>query len=425
MENKNILSPRSSLNEAIIKVTNECNLACTYCYMYEGEDNDGSWRLQPKNMTKKTVDAIARVLHRDFYSEHLLEDPRREFQIDLHGGEPLLQSPEFIRYAVPSWTEPIINASEGITVPRITMQTNGVLLNRDHLDVLSDHNVQVGVSLDGSFEANRHRINKGGRSTFDQVMKGVELLNNSYDHIFAGILAVIDIENDPSETVDLFASMGARRIDFILPHGNYRNPPPGMKTKEQRMKAPYGEWMVEAFRAQEKYRHWQRLRMADSILSLMAGKGSELESMGLLKRIGSVVIQTNGAYELNDYLKTTNPDQVANTGKNIFEHSFSEIEEYVNEKAGRLGAMALPHACEPCRLKSVCGGGNFAHRYSSEGLTLQEKFDNPTIYHYDYIKMISYFWGVLHGRGMEDIARADTEKSKEEIIISSYSDAFR
>lgn len=40
----------------VVKVASRCNLNCTYCYFYNMGDD--SYKLQPKFMTEKTIEAM-------------------------------------------------------------------------------------------------------------------------------------------------------------------------------------------------------------------------------------------------------------------------------------------------------------------------------------------------------------------------------
>src|SRR4029078_4898493 len=73
------------LNTMVLNVTNQCNLACTYCYEY-GEDKivDTEHGKQSKFMTEET--ALASV---DF----LLKESARVAHLTFFGGETLLNFP--------------------------------------------------------------------------------------------------------------------------------------------------------------------------------------------------------------------------------------------------------------------------------------------------------------------------------------------
>jgi uncharacterized protein len=53
-----------------------------------------------------------------------------------------------------------------------TMQTNGTLLDDEWAAFFKEHNFLIGISLDGPRELHDvYRVDKGGRPTFDKVMR--------------------------------------------------------------------------------------------------------------------------------------------------------------------------------------------------------------------------------------------------------------
>ena len=56
------------------------------------------------------------------------------------------------------------------------VQTNGTLLDDEWCDLFLEYGCLVGVSLDGDREGNRYRVYPDGRSSFDDVFRGVQLL---------------------------------------------------------------------------------------------------------------------------------------------------------------------------------------------------------------------------------------------------------
>jgi uncharacterized protein len=61
-----------------------------------------------------------------------------------------------------------------------TIQTNGTLLDEEWATFFKDNDFLVGVSIDGPREMHdAYRVNKGGRGSFDQVMRGLEHLTTA------------------------------------------------------------------------------------------------------------------------------------------------------------------------------------------------------------------------------------------------------
>jgi uncharacterized protein len=58
-----------------------------------------------------------------------------------------------------------------------TMQTNGTLLDDEWCQFFKENDFLIGISIDGPRHLhNAHRVDKGGKPTFDRVMRGLRLL---------------------------------------------------------------------------------------------------------------------------------------------------------------------------------------------------------------------------------------------------------
>lgn len=63
---------------------------------------------------------------------------------------------------------------------KICNSANGILLSHEILETFLNLNISIGVSIDGTKEANdKYRIDFKGQSTFDSVLNGINLLNTS------------------------------------------------------------------------------------------------------------------------------------------------------------------------------------------------------------------------------------------------------
>src|SRR5262249_19384967 len=109
------------------------------------------------------------------YLRQLIESHARvpEVTIAWQGGEPTLMGIEFFRRSV--------ELAEGFLKPgqraAWTMQTNGTLIDDEWGAFFKEHDFLIGLSVDGPRELHdAFRVNKGGKGSFDQVMRGLAFL---------------------------------------------------------------------------------------------------------------------------------------------------------------------------------------------------------------------------------------------------------
>jgi uncharacterized protein len=359
-------SSGDAVRQIVLKVHSRCNLACTYCYVYESVDQ--SWRRQPKGMSAATVGQIAQRL-----GEHARKHRPSSISVVFHGGEPLLvgaaaldRVATAIRAAVPTPT----------TVD-FSVQTNGVLLDEAFLDVFRRHDVRVGVSVDGDQAAtDRHRVLPSGRGSYASVARGIRLLAEERNRgIYGGLLCTVDLANDPVATYEwLVEQFAPPRLDLLLPHGNWSVPPPGRPPTFD--ESGYSAWLIAIFdRWYAAAQFETEIRLFDSMILSILGGRSETEALG--PRSAIVTVETDGSYERSDALKTTQ-EGLAATGLNVFEHDFDAAVRATT-------APPLSDTCRACPVLSVCGGGLLAHRYRADN-----GFVNPSVYCADLLRVISH-----------------------------------
>lgn len=207
------------IRQFVLKTRSRCNLACTYCYVYEMADQ--GWRAQPALMAPATA---ARAAER--IAEHAAAHDLPRVDLVLHGGEPLLTAPARLAEPVDA-----VRAAVAAAAPRTrvtaTVQTNGTLLTRGRLAALAAAGIRVGVSLDGGLPAhNTRRVDHAGRPGFAAAARGLRLLARHPDS-YAGVLCVIDLAHDPVETYESLLAFAPPSVGLLLPLANWSSPPPG------------------------------------------------------------------------------------------------------------------------------------------------------------------------------------------------------
>lgn len=359
------------VRELVLKFHERCNIACDHCYMYEAADQD--WRTRPVRMSEAVVDRAAQRL-----AEHAVTHRLNAARVVFHGGEPLLAG-------VPAMERAIL-AFRAALPPDVRLdfavQTNGMLLTEPFLDLFRRHRVRVGVSLDGGRAANdRHRRYANGRSTYDEAVAGLRRLRRPENApVYGGLLCTVDLANDPVGTYEALLAHEPPRIDFLLPHGNWVYPPPGLRPRDG---APYADWLITVFdHWYSAARHRTGIRIFDSIMALLCGGAGGTEMLGL-RPPSAVVVESDGTYEGNDALKTT--DTGPATGLSVHTDSLDSLLAHPAVAGTRQGAAGLGPRCRRCPLVRVCGGGLHAHRYAAGG-----DFSGPSVYCDDLYALIAH-----------------------------------
>ena len=360
-----------SIDTVLLKTASRCNIACSYCYVYQLGDQ--GWRRQPPAMSKSTIDAIVRRL------DELRQAQDRDFAVVLHGGEPLLLGEALLTRLLTGLRTCL---PVGCT---LSVQTNGTLLSDRRLDILADSGATVSVSLDGPAKINdSRRVRFDQRGTFEVTLDGIRRLQRhpAVEQLFSGTLSVVEPSSDPSEVYWFLRGLGVPGMSFLLPDGNHSRLPPG-KTGFDSHKA--GAWLAGLFDVYMSDPDPVPIRVLDDLVKLLLGGSATKEGMGQdLHAI--LIIDTDGTVTKNDTLKSTSDGADRyNEPWSVHSHSLQEIARTAAFRKHAEMQQPTARQCLHCPELSVCGGGMPLYRWSDE-----RGFDNPSVYCTDHLFLISH-----------------------------------
>ena len=358
------------IDTVLLKVASRCNLDCSYCYVYRMGDD--AWRNQPKRMSKAVRRAVVRQL------ANLLSRQQCPFSVVLHGGEPLLIGARSLR----DLCGQLRSALPGPC--GIHVQTNGVLLTDEVIDIFVEYGVGVSISIDGPPEVHdRFRYDRQGGGSFERVWRGISRLTARTDArpLFAGVLAVIDPASRPGSVYRSLKATGAPSIDFLVRDGNRAHLPPG---KESVDSTEFGRWMASLLDIYLSDPDPPRVRVLDDTLRLILGGNSQKEGVGVAD-YGILVIDTDGRINKNDTLKSVGraADRFEREPWSILSDNLFDIVRHSAYADYYRQQQPTALACLACPELGVCGGGMVAHRWSEE-----RGFDNPTVFCADQLLLI-------------------------------------
>lgn len=186
-------TPRLEL--LIFQTTPFCNIECSYCYLPNRLVKD---RIPPSIVSK----AAQGVVDAGWVGDRV--------SVVWHAGEPLAVGPEYLEQLIDACSP--LQAAAHV---QQCIQTNGILISQRFCEIFKERDVRIGVSIDGPRDLHdRHRLTRGGKGTFDTVMRGIAALR---DHgLGFDVICVLTSHSldRATELYEFFTALGASSVGF-------------------------------------------------------------------------------------------------------------------------------------------------------------------------------------------------------------------
>ena len=337
------VSRKPIIRNLILSLTGKCNYKCVYCYA----------SCHPEQ--EMTVETALRAAD-------IAGSSGRTFILQFTGGEPLLAFP-----VLKTVTEYV----EQKRYPAILqLQTNCSLMTSETADYLKEHNIAVGVSLDGRPPVNDSlRKKKDGNSASEATIRGIRLL--AAKKIPIGLTCVVteaNVKSLPGIVQMAFYLGNVRQIGFDLLRCQGRGAglePASPEEVSQAMETCYlmAEKLEKATGIHIRFSQLEKIRKVASGKACpfgqcyaMHGEEAYVTSDGKIYACSSLVGKET--FLLGDVWSGMDPEKTFLLGKKIEE------------------AMK---ACRHCPQLCVCGGGCFTrwqgrHGKAEEECAMQQVF---------------------------------------------------
>lgn len=154
---------RGVVKSLCLMVAQDCNLRCKYCFGNEG--TYGHRAVMSEDVGRAAVDFIIKN-----------SGIRKHCEIDFFGGEPLINF-----RTVKAVTEYVRRREQDTgKIFKLTLTTNGILLDDKAIAWLNDNNISLVLSLDGRKEIHdAMRPDISGKGSYDRVLKNFKRLVES------------------------------------------------------------------------------------------------------------------------------------------------------------------------------------------------------------------------------------------------------
>jgi len=283
----------------------------------------------------------------EYIVQHIAASPDEIVRFSWHGGEPTILGMDFFR---------LVRSIQRKHRPSDRLianglQTNGLLLDEDWGCFLAAEGFAVGLSLDGPRDTHdRYRLSKDGKPSFDQTMRGYEVLRRH--HVPTDILCVVSDANvyRPLEVYRFFKDIGAPFLTFI-PLAE-RAPGGEGVSAETVPPAAWGDFLCAVF---DEWVNGDIGRVKVQIFEEAARTAFGLEHSLCIFRpeCGDIpVVERNGDFYACDHFV----DPGHRIG-NLRETPLVELLESPAQKAfGRAKLESLPRYCRECEALDMCHG---------------------------------------------------------------------
>ena len=200
-----------------------CHLRCSYCYFLD-----------------KASGRMSDALLEQFIRDYIGSQPTEEVLFIWHGGEPLLMGLDFFKRIIRLQRQ----YGHGRHIDN-ALQTNGTLLTAETAEFLREHGFLVGISIDGPQPLHdAFRRTRQGGATWDQVMRGIDLLQK-YDVEWNAMATINRLNADhPLAFYRFFKEIGCRYLQFTP---IVEQAPDGRMTPETVLPEQWGRFLCTLF----------------------------------------------------------------------------------------------------------------------------------------------------------------------------------
>jgi len=338
------------IHTVVLQPTPFCNINCRYCYLPQ--------RDAKTVMALETVIAIFEKIFAAGWASPYLT-------VIWHAGEPLVLPTSYYQAAF----EAIETLRPSGIELRHSIQTNGMLIDREWCDLIKKWHIGVGVSVDGPRHMHdANRVTRAGKGTFDKTIAGIRLLRreNVPFHVITVLTAAS--MSAPDELLDFYVSEGIDDVCFNVEEseGTYVS---GLLASGNAADS-FRDFLDRFWTMSRKSSRIQFIREIDGMIPRIFRPEQSCAENAQVTPFGMVNIDCHGnvssfSPELLGYKNTKYNDFIVG---NILTES---LEDMMRSPAMQAMTRDISAGVEMCRKEcdyfSVCGGGAPVNKLAENG----------------------------------------------------------
>ncbi|MGW2652077.1 radical SAM protein [Streptomyces sp. NPDC001478] len=301
---------------------------------------------------------------------------QRPLAIELHGGEPLTAG----KQAMAALLDELAAQP---TVHRVHLQTNGVRLDNEWLDLFDAHypRLHIGISMDGDEQGNSWRVGYDGTAIYPHIVNALNLLAER--NRTCGIVTVVTpaVLSRAAEVIDHIADFDAVRAVHLLPAFDTTVTKPlqatGRRTSPSRhlqaravgadgpdwaiTPAQYAAFVLDATARWIDAGHFHRIKLDPAVATIRRLKGLDTAHCHFAAHKCSHVFTAypDGRLGSCDELPWPQAHLLPLTAA----RSEADITEAQHANPQLTAGRELMTKCVSCPYRTVCGGGCTATRW--------------------------------------------------------------
>jgi uncharacterized protein len=384
------------LNTMVMNVTNQCNLACTYCYEY-GEDKivDTENGQQSKFMAESTaLDSV----------EFLLKESGRVAHLTFFGGETLLNFPVLkstIAYARR-------RAAELDKEIDFSLTTNATLLRPDIIEFLAENRVGVTISIDGPRDMqDKFRVFHNGAGSYDVVAPKIKELLRV--HRSRPIGARVTLTSDTLDITSIYRhlteELGFWEVGFApvttSPNQKYAIGDRGFDKMLGQFRALASEFLEHV--AVNKHHGFSNVK--DTLEEIHKGVSKAYPCGAGLGLLG---VSTDGDVALCHRFAGSDAHKMGTVKDGIDREAQVDFLQHHH--------IADKTDCSTCWARPLCSGGCYHEAHVRYGTT-----ERPNLHYCEWIRgwtdTCLQIYGELSERNPEFLSRFDRDEAKAEAVL--------